>query len=406
MLALLLVALCGAGLSLCCSYFERSPRLRTIPPDNGSARALPLGHAPASSDSIPQSARSPNPDEPSGRRKPGRPLYGIAFPPMADEKGRAVTARQVPALGIKTIRYSENWRFREPRRGEYYWQAMDDRIAFCEKMGFRLLLTIESYAPEWMERQQVGKLGAVFSDYDAFRDFVTVMSRRYAGRIAQVQFGNEWDNPDAYPGTAQDMIRATNLLYDAFKANSPTTRVVLGSMTYALFALRLHTEQPDRYVFPLESAYRAGQSRSTVEAYIQKCLARLPEYEARVGQVLADARYDAIDIHLYDDPENWAAYLGYAKAMCDKPTLVSEFGCPNPTFEKYEPEYHARRLEACLRTLDALPVEEAYYFSLITEGDTSAYHVDSGLLRGDLTRKPAYDVLRKHLQSGPGVADR
>ena len=405
-LVLVLVALCGTGLSLCCSCFGRSTHQGTMPTGNGSVRAQPLGNAPASSESIPLSARCASPAELDRGRRLGRPRYGIAFPPMADEKGRAVTASHVPALGIKRIRYSENWRFREPRRGEYYWQPMDDRIAFCERMGFRLLLTIESYAPAWMERQQVGKLGAVFSDYDAFGDFVTALSRRYAGRIAQVQFGNEWDNPDAYPGTAQDMIRATNLLYDAFKANSPTTRVVLGSMTYALFALRLHRDQPDLYVFPLDSAYRTGQSRATLEAYIRKYLARLPQYEARVGQVLAGARYDAIDIHLYDDPENWAAYLDAARAMCDKPVIVSEFGCPNPTFERYDPEYHARRLEVCLRALDALAVEEAYYFSLITEGDASAYHVDSGLLRGDLSLKPAYEVLRKHLQSGPGVADR
>jgi hypothetical protein len=42
-------------------------------------------------------------------------------------------------------------------------------------------------------------------------------------------------------------------------------------------------------------------------------------------KVIKEAKYDILDLHLYDDAENWFTYFNILKNISDKPIIVSEF---------------------------------------------------------------------------------
>jgi hypothetical protein len=112
-----------------------------------------------------------------------------------------------------------------------------------------------------------------------------------------------------------------------------------------------------------------------------------------IDYVFANADYDILDIHLYDDPENWPEYLSVLPE--NKPILVSEFGGPNSEFECTDAAYQAVRMEQYIDAVEQLPIIEAYYFKLV-ESDSS-YHKDSGLFYSNYTVKPARNVFAERL---------
>lgn len=114
-----------------------------------------------------------------------------------------------------------------------------------------------------------------------------------------------------------------------------------------------------------------------------------------IEYVLQHANYDILDIHLYDDPENWPSYVSVLPK--DKPILVSEFGGPNSEFENTSSSYQAKRMPDYIDAIEQLPIIEAYYFKLV-ESDES-YHQDSGLFYKNLRVKPARNVFAQRLTS-------
>ncbi len=117
---------------------------------------------------------------------------------------------------------------------------------------------------------------------------------------------------------------------------------------------------------------------------------------------MQQAKYDVIDIHLYDDPENWQFYYdAVAKNAPGVPILVSEFGGPNVLTEPYTDDYHAQRVQAYLDKIATLQVAEAYYFTLVESPDANEAHVKSGLLTQGpaYLPKPAYYVVQSWSQA-------
>lgn len=327
-------------------------------------------------------------------RGPRSVEFGIAYPPIHNGKARKASEAWLSELGVSVIRFSVDWRLIEPVRGSYRWRGLDARLRFAEDHSLKVMLTIKALGPEWACARPRSPKSCVFADTSAYREFVQRLLERYAGKISRVQFGNEWDLKHWYAGTPREYVLFNNITYEQVQRHAPGTRLVLGGITkaYSLYVL-LCKEDAD--LGPGNVALQKHRSAKMWRSeHKRKCSRGAPLAE-RVEYVFANARYDCIDVHLYDDCENWPRYIDVLGKLSDAPIVLSEFGGPNPNYEHRSESYHAQRLGTCLDVVTRLPIEQAYYFPLVNL--PKAPHGASGLVDGDLRRKQAYSVLKDFL---------
>ena len=313
---------------------------------------------------------------------------GISFPPVSGELERDFAKIHLDSLGIKRMRFGENWSFREPTPGDFNWGPLDDRMAWLSDNGYEVLLTIQSNGPEWACGIQNSR-SCVYNDNSEFKAYVDALLSRYPNQIDKIQFGNEWQSDFWYIGNAQQFVEANNVLYQSVQEFSPSTKVVLGGFT--TISLRflagcngfVDSFYDDEGVL-YDSAFLANNC--TVPEFLQ--------VEARIDSVLKLAKYDILDIHLYDDVEQWDEYYSNFSDTITKPIIVSEFGGPNMNLEPYTEAYQADRVYEYIKKLDSLGISEMYFFKLV-EGTANPAHSTSGLIEGSsLEPKLAYDVVK------------
>ena len=367
---LLMPLLCGPG---CLPASESPAPRRVVNQDVGQGVQVPTG----------------SPTKPSPPASGGVVSWGISFPPVADAEQVEITRKHLRDLGVTRIRFSEHWSLREPQKGKYNWAPLDWRMRFVEEEGLSLMLTIESNGPEWACGKPANDQSCVFSDLDAFRAYVRALLTRYQGKIDKIQFGNEWQTTYWYAGGARDFVAANNVVYEEAKRISPDTKVVLGGFSIgALHVLGAREGRVDRFHQAdgtLISGERLKEMMNSKE---------LHSGIERIRDVCTRAKYDIVDLHLYDDSENWAAYVEVAKALVKKPIVVSEFGGPHQLVERYTDAYHAECVGRYMETLSAIGVQEAYYFKLVESNSAQKHHVKSSLLDRNGKVKPAYAVFR------------
>ncbi len=320
-------------------------------------------------------------------------LAGISFPPYSGRREIGFTIRKMQELSLDRMRLDVDWRYREPEKGVFYWKPMDLRMEKAHENHIALFLTIPSQAPPWAALPP-GKDGSSRFDEEALKHFIEELLLRY-DNIEKIQFGNEWetDHPDSPAYGDYDSIKQfvlyNNILYDSVKRLSPETQVVLGGLTRTYPMMEAFVQEgryPDFSGLELAKGATEEYLRGRIDKIAGDYKAR--DVKGNVEYVLKNARYDMIDIHLYDDPENWSEYLSVLPE--DKPVVVSEFGGPNSEFESTAPSYQAKRMADYIAAIEGLPIVEAYYFKLV-DSDLS-YHRDSGLYRANLRPKPAKDV--------------
>ena len=333
-------------------------------------------------------------------------LAGLSFPPCTHRKQIEFTIRTMRDLSVDRIRIAADWRDREPERGAYYWDPMDIRMEAARESGVSVFLTLPSLAPSWAALIP-GEDGSSRFDEGAWERYIEELLLRY-DNIDKIQFGNEWETgtPDGTAYRDSDSVRKfvlyNNILYDSVKRLSPGTRVVLGGLTRT-YPLMEAFVRKGRYPDFSGIELAKGATPEYLRTRIDKLARVYEEYHTKknIEYVLEHARYDMIDIHLYDDPENWAAYLSVLPEA--KPILVSEFGGPNSEFENTAPSYQAERMADYIAAVETLPVEEAYYFKLVDS--PSSYHRHSGLYYAGLRAKPAKEVFAERL-SEPKVLSK
>jgi hypothetical protein len=322
----------------------------------------------------------------SGASRGAAAVWGLSFPPVRDAAEIQFTVSEMERLNIAAVRIDDGWNFREPEEGRYEWKPLDDRIESFFEQGIDILLTVAVRPPDWACGERSAMDTCAVRDESALKNYIRALLARYKGKIAKVQFGNEWDNPEWYPGTPENYARMNNIVYEQTKQIAPETEIVLGGLTisYPLAIAYCRDRRP--------LAFDNLRLKPGVDLFqkIENGICEKSFIPGRVGYVLANARYDVVDLHVYDDCENWPVYLDVVRGLTDKPFIVSEFGGPSTEFEIYSEDYHARRLEKYLQTILRMDVEAAYYFSLVDIPDT--YHGNSGLITVDGRRKEAYYV--------------
>ena len=325
-------------------------------------------------------------------------VAGMSFPPFANARQIDFTLRELKKLAIDRMRIAVDWRIREPLQGDFNWEPLDQRMQAAQENNISVFLTIASVGPDWACLPP-GSDGACLLDETALQTFIEALLVRYPN-IDKIQFGNEWEAGSA-DGTAyidqdsmEKFVTYTNILFDTVQQFSPDIDVVLGGLTRTMPIVEYFLKNgryPDFSGISLVRGVTGQDLRDKMDTIKADYDAK--GIEQHIAYVFQHAHYDMIDIHLYDDPENWPAYLSVLPA--DKPIVVSEFGGPNSEFENTRPDYQAARMEYYIDAIEALPIIEAYYFKLVESN--ASYHQDSGLFFSMLRMKPARNVFARRL---------
>ena len=325
-------------------------------------------------------------------------IAGMSFPPYSNSEQIDFTISEIEKLAIDRIRIAVDWRNREPEQGTFYWTPMDTRMNAAEENNLSVFITIASIGPEWACLTP-GADGGTRFDEEYLRTFMENLLARY-DNIDKIQFGNEWESGDD-DGTAytteesiDKFITYNNILFEAVQNFSPDTKVVLGGLTRAYPIVEYFVNDNSYPDFSgIDPAN--GATVEDLENRVDKLASDYNEkgIKNNIERVFLEADYDIIDIHLYDDPENWPEYLSVLPD--NKPIIVSEFGGPNSEFENTNANYHAARMEDYINAIEQLPITEAYYFKLVDS--EASYHKNSGLFYDNLKTKPARNVFAARL---------
>ncbi|NHK30868.1 MAG: hypothetical protein FK730_05915 [Asgard group archaeon] len=316
---------------------------------------------------------------------------GFSYPPLKNDKQKKITQYHCQKLDINLIRTGLGWNYIEANEGTFTWSGFDKRMNFFRDNGIDILLTIDSYGPEWNNDLETPK-SSTFKNVTAFEVFLRALFNRYKSyNIHKIAFGNEWVSDYQFIGTAEQYVNYSNTVYNIASEIIPTATFVLGGL--ATSCLRLAAAY-----YNYTDSYWSEEDREIITGSdLQELLSSEGVLKgiSKVTYVLANSTYDELDIHLYDDYESWGIYTTMMKDLVPgKPIIVSEFGGPNIFWEKYSNKKQAVHLNYSISVLNELDIEEAYYFKLVQSGTSTPQHRKSSLLNNLLTIKPAYYVMQ------------
>ena len=333
--------------------------------------------------------------------KTGQIIIGLSHPPWTHQEHIDFSVNEMKELNIDTIRLGVSWADREPNKGEFYWKPFDIRMKGVTDNNLSLLLTIRQSGPDWACTEIRNENSCVYKNKEDFRTFIRELLLRYPNQIDKIQFGNEWDSDFWWIGTSEELVELNNILYDTVKELSSGTIVVLGGITRGPFMISLICEKGGKY-YDLVTSIGKSYSHEEVADF---CENDYPQAKENFLYVFENAKYEMIDLHLYDDVGWWEDYYNELKEISDKPVIVSELGGPNMIYEScetcshpYTEEYQAEKMKEYFAKVDELGVEEAYYFKLIQGGDASEQHQTSGLMTEQLKKKASYYVLKEIIE--------
>lgn len=340
---------------------------------------------------------------------------GISYPPVSDKKQRTFTINHLQKLQTNQIRFSEHWIYREPQKGSFKWESMDERIEWVRNNNLSLLLTIESNGPDWAcDSSKQNEKSCVYTNTEDFSNYVGALLQRYPNQISKIQFGNEWMSNFHYIGSAEEFVRFNNILFKQVKKYSPQTKVVLGGFTTSSLRALAGCDKNISF-FYIDDVLWCNQDLFLCEGTFidipNTCTSTGGvAVFGRISSVLEKARYDIVDLHFYDDVENWGKYYQTIKSKTNKPIIVTEFGgpyisecnesksdCTLGKIEKeknYSDEYHAQRVAQYINVLSTLDIDEAYYFKLVESESVNPTHIKSGLIDNQLNEKIGYFVFK------------
>jgi hypothetical protein len=328
--------------------------------------------------------------------------FGLSYPPLKDAEQMAFTAQHLEQLNVKRIRFDEAWPEREAKKGRFDWSALDRRLAFAEEREIGVLLTVRADCPEWAAGPVRNDISCVCRDLQDFRNYAEALVRRCAGKLDSIQFGNEWQSAYWYAGTAEDYVRFNNALFAVVREHAPETKFVLGGFSAGSLRALAAIQGRINYYHDEQGRRIEGEALENARQSL-----RATSLRERVEFVLANASYDVVDLHLYDDVENWATYVAMIKELAPgKPIVVSEFGGPNLLLEPDDPEYQAAQLQRYLETLSRLDIRQALFFKLVASAGMTRAHRTSSLMDSDLRPKPAYEIFRSFNAASSDISSR
>jgi hypothetical protein len=297
---------------------------------------------------------------------------------------------QASALGAHWIRVFAPWNVLEPTAGAHpsNWLWTYDQLLATVPKGTKVILDVVG-TPTWESGSQAAN--APPRNPADFATFLHFLAARWTGKVAAYEIWNEEDSPQWWAG-APDPAAYTRLLqsaYTAIKTTDPNAEVVLGGLT------------GNDYNF-LEGVYQAGGKGSFDAVGVHTDTAcdinspytflRDPDGRLEPDSFLGYREVHATELANGDDKPIWMTEMSWrtTSATCSEGEFAGQKA--GGVSEAQQAEY----LDQGYHCLAEDPyVQVALWFPLQDEGP-----VTSGLLRSNLTPKPAYAAMRNYLQNG------
>ncbi len=313
--------------------------------------------------------------------------FGI-YPTLSSTEGMIYSANITKELGLNISTTSESWEFRQANAtAPLVWNARD-RIMneYAAEANTSIFLRITPWGidsngdPNWYCNTTTAHEWScvILPEYeDEFQIYLDELTQRYTGQMRKIQFGNEWTGSH-FVGDEYDYVKYANWLYNYTKKNSPNTTVVLGSITSNPMKYYTHCVLDESDPNYLDHIYFKGGN--VPEENITQWCDGFANSFAKFQYALENAQYEMVDIHLYDNPDDWDEYINALRTLTDKPILSTEFGGPSPHIpEKTNETYQAEELRKYINKILELELVEAHFFQLLEA--PSAYHNNSGLTK-------------------------
>ena len=276
------------------------------------------------------------------------PQLGVAFPGKDPQYYPLMSE-----AGIGVARIGVNWRFVEPRPGEFRFRALDERIAALDALQITPFITFYSDA-DWAVIPTDNVKNAAPRDMAQWARFVGTVAARYSGDgkgpalrqpVQYYQVANEFlsdrNRSGGWDGTPQDLISYINTAHDAVKAAAPEATFVLGGIaSMNLDAALLAMARAD---YPVQQRWKDGSKTVVTPELLaqpdiqENLLVTLP-------RILAEARYDIADAHLYGSEARDELRMGLLAELSGRRVLSSECGGPSLDYDRTytgQGHYHA-----------------------------------------------------------------
>ncbi len=315
--------------------------------------------------------------------------------------------------GAKWLEMRLLWSVVESQQGTYDWTAPDDYLSKAVNEGYNIILTVQSN-PDWAADTPCGPINE--ENLTDFSNFLEAAVQRYAGppyNIRMWAFYNEPDNADAvnyawlggcwgkgHPNSAQGAggaayARLMQIAFETVKHNQPDALVLMGGLAYDNFITEGGTFDP-----------------SFLDEFLY---AELPGAQSTQAQANKGCDYfDMINFHYFPAwSYRWDTGNPYTSSIIGKanwllqevfqctgrmlPILTTEVGQPSggairsSDTDPYGEEIMARRVVQLFARSMAANLYPVIWFEAVDAPDSDLKY---GLLREDLTPKPAYYAYR------------
>ncbi|HVF76127.1 MAG TPA: cellulase family glycosylhydrolase [Acidimicrobiales bacterium] len=317
------------------------------------------------------------------------PAFGVQFHATwgsYTDAQRIAVLDKLAAANVRWVRIDIGWAaWEEAGKGQIsQWQAdlLDRVVAAAEARNINVLGTLWR-TPAWANG---GKgVSTPPTDLNEYGRFATYIANRYKGRIAAWEVWNEpnltdfWANADPVKYAA-----LARVAYPAFKAGDPNTKVVIGSVS-----------QNDT------------------------------EWLTRMYDAGVKGAYDILSTHPYQGPSDappevvdngnfWIMdHIGAVRSLMvargdsAKPIWATEFGWSSHANTGSEPSWNrgvseSAQADYLVRSLNWFATRHPYVTNMFWYNErnkaTGNAHQDNfGILRNDLSEKPAYASVKKLL---------
>jgi hypothetical protein len=285
--------------------------------------------------------------------------------------------------GIAWVRVDFNWGDAEPSQDHFDWSRYDAVVRAAAERGLHVYAGL-GYTPGWANGGRDGTVPP--SSPDDWRDFCRRVAERYDGahglpRIEHFGMWNEPDHEGFFTGTVDDYIE-TILVNgaEAVRAGNPDAQVCAPDLAHDLDFLREVLER-GRGLIDVVTIHKYAERARDYGTWLDG--AHWPWEDDNVREILTATGF-------YPGTPVWLTECGWPT----DPGWVCWFD------HRQSEEGQATRYGELLDTLASREWVQRYFFYELRDADLTEA-CQWGILRGDLSPKPAYGAYRDYIAAHP-----